>query len=158
MTNLICRKRGVILSLYFFVCVFTQPVVAADELEISFSPASPVMHLKTTTQVDGTTVYDHSKFSTRLTNRYFKPIKIHSVNFISIGDVERSGLGDIAHYWPWKGERILNTRQSIEFEKTWGFTVDTPNSTMTYRFEVIYSVEGRKGSEKLVKDMVLVPN
>ena len=149
-------------SATFFALVFLLsrpvPCMAADKLEITFSPASPVINLQTTTQVDGTTVYDHSSFSVKLKNRHSRPITIHSVNFVSIGDVERSGLGDITHYWPWKGSRVLDARRSISFDKIWGFTVDTPNTTMKYRFEVTYSVEGRSEYDQIVKELVLTPN
>ena len=136
--------------------IFFGSVFAAD-LDVIFKPANPVIHLESTTQVGNVTVYDHSKFSMTLKNRHYKPINIQSVQFISIGDIQKSGLGDVISYWPWQGSTTIKPGKSISFNKVWGFTVDTPNSTMTYRYEVNYNIEGRKETKQFVKELVLKP-
>ncbi len=132
--------------------------LGAAELNVIFKPASPTMHLKSTAKVGDVTVYDHSKFSVTLKNRHRKPISVQSVQFISIGDVEKSGLGDIINYWPWRGSRTIQPGKAITFDKVWGFTVDTPNSTMTYRFEVNYNILGKLENKQIVKELVLQPD
>ncbi|MCW8831452.1 MAG: hypothetical protein OQK32_08040 [Gammaproteobacteria bacterium] len=130
----------------------------AEELDIIFSPASPKIHLESTTQVGDVTVYDHSEFSVTIKNTHYKSINIQGVNFISIGDIQTSGLGNIINYWPWKDSRTLKPGETISFSKVWGFTVDTPNSEMTYHFEVNYNIVGRKETKQFVKELVLRPD
>lgn len=150
------QSRSIVFIL-FFQNIFVGGL-NAEGLEVTFVPSSPVIHLKNSTNVDGVTVYDHSKFSIKLTNRHHKPINIKSVNFISIGDIQKSGLGDIINYWPWEGSHTLKPKQWIWFDKVWGFTEDTPNKTMKYRFEFTYSVEGKSKNKLLVKELTLKPD
>lgn len=146
---------------YFLLALLLQAMIvgvsSGADLEMDFEPAHPAIHFGSTTQVGGTTVYDHSEFSIKLTNRSSKPISIQAVNFISIGDIERSGLGNIINYWPWKGSRTLQPDEYIYFNKVWGFIVDTPNTKMTYRFEVSYSVGDGPDTKTLIEELVLDP-
>lgn len=137
--------------------LFCIGVSSAAELEVDFEPERPVIHFGSPTQVGGITVYDHSEFSTKLTNRYSRPIEIQAVKFISIGDNERSGLGDIINYWPWKGSHALMPGEYIYFNKVWGFTVDTPNTTMKYRYEISYRIGDDADVKTLVTELVLEP-
>ena len=75
---------------------------SAAELDVIFNPSKPVIHLDSTRDVDGVTVYDHSEFSVTLKNNSSKPIEVEKVNFVSIGDIQKSGLGDVINYWPWQ--------------------------------------------------------
>ena len=148
-------KHG-LLTVLISQFIFAGSVFAGD-LEVTFRPASPTIHLESAKQVDGVTVYDHSKFSVTLKNRHYKPVNIQSVQFISIGDVQKSGLGDIINYWPWQDSHTIQPGKTITFSKVWGFTVDTPNSTMTYRYEINYNIQGRKETKQFVKELVLSP-
>ena len=145
------------LLLIIYQIVFSNCSFAAD-LDVVFDPSSPSIHLNTTTEVGDTTVYDHSEFSIEITNNHYRSITIQRVNFISIGDVQRSRLGDIINYWPWDGSRTLEAGESISFDKVWGFTVDTPNKKMKYRFEFTYNVEDSSEKKLLAKELTLRPD
>ena len=53
--------------------------------------------------------------------------------------------------------RILDPGERIFFNKVWGFTVDTPNTEMTYRFEFQYEVGNAKSTVNSTRDLVLKP-
>ena len=145
-----------LISLQLISC----PWVLAESrslLKVDFKPDEPVMHIGEPTKVKTTTVYDHSEFSTKITNRHFYPIHMKSVIFTSIGNRQKSGLGDIINYWPWKGSRTLESGKSISFKKVWGFTVDTPNTEMTYQFKFVYTVGNNSKQHVVIKDLVLSP-
>jgi len=145
-------------ALFVFILLFCNGVFANNSLlKVKFKPANPVMHLSKPTKVGNVTVYDHSEFSIKLINRHFYPIHIKSVHFTSNGNYQKSGLGDIANYWPWKGGQTLNSGKSISFNKVWGFTVDTPNTEMTYQFKFVYSIGDNSKEHVVIKDLVLRP-
>ena len=111
------------------------------------------------TRVGQATVYDHSEFGVSLVNRHPEPIRVLEVVLRSIGDVERSGLGDIVDYWPWEGgERLLDPGGGIWFERVWGFSVDTPNTVMTYRFEIEYELVDSAETVRTMREVVLRPS
>lgn len=62
----------------------------------------------TTLQVDGTKVFDHSKFGVTLQNASHRTVEIESVALTSVGNAAPSGLGDIKEYWRGVGS---DTRQ-----------------------------------------------
>lgn len=130
---------------------------ASSKLSVSFSPKSPVYNTKKTIKVDGTKIYDHSKYSVKLTNRYRKPLHMKSVIFKSLGNNQTSGLGDIINKWPWDNSRTLKPGKSISFTKVWGFTVDTPNDKMTNQFVFTYALGKSKKEYVFTKDLVLKP-
>ncbi|MFK5894606.1 MAG: hypothetical protein QM504_15400 [Pseudomonadota bacterium] len=145
----------VVMLLSFFQ--FINVANASSKLNVSFSPTSPVYNTKKTIKVDGTKIFDHSKYSVKLTNRYRKSLHMKSVIFKSLGNNQTSGLGDIVNKWPWSNNHILKPGKSISFTKVWGFTEDTPNDKMTSQFVFTYTLGKSKKEYVLTKDLVLNP-
>ena len=131
--------------------------LAGSKLNVSFSPKTPVYHTKKTTKVDGVKIYDHAKYSVKLTNRFRKTLHMKSVIFKSLGETQTSGLGDIINKWPWNSSRTLMPGKSISFTKVWGFTTDTPNEKMTSQFIFTYTLGKSKKVHTLTKNLVLKP-
>lgn len=150
-------RRLTLIALLAAACGEGSPP-PAPLLQVEFSPSRPVIHLGTTRDVEGTVVYDHSEFSVRITNGHSEPIRVQRVTFTSVGDEERSGLGNLVSYWEWADEtRTLAPGESNEFWKIWGFTVDTPNRTMTYEFEFRYLVGDGTEPVVMTTELVLTP-
>ena len=126
-------------------------------LKVAFNPARPDFHMGKPTKVGEAVVYDHSKFTVELKNQHLLPMHMKSVVFYSLGNKQESGLGDVINYWPWKGRKIIKSGKSISFNKVWGFTVDTPNTEMTYQFKFTYSIGDDPKEYVYTKDLLLYP-
>lgn len=123
----------------------TPPRPSSPLLEVVFNPERPQFHMTDFVDVEGKKVYDYSRFSVTIKNNHPKPIRMVKVILTSVGDREKSGLGDIKDYWLWPAsDRTLAPGTPTTFNKVWGFTVDTPNRTMTYVFEFEYVVGDAK--------------
>jgi tetratricopeptide (TPR) repeat protein len=110
-----------------------QPVV------LFFYPKRPVHDSKTTLNIGGTTVYDHSHFGVTMQNTSGREVEIESVTLSSLGDAAKSGLGDIKGYWTYKsGNNRLKAGEYIYFERDWGFTVDTGHTHVRYSFRTCW--------------------
>lgn len=151
-------KKIVLLVVLLFQLLSSDMLLAKNTdslLKVKFTPNNPIIHLGKPTKVSGVTVYDHSKFSIKITNRHLKTLHMKSVIFTSIGDRQTSGLGDIINYWPWRNAPALKSGQSLSFNKVWGFTVDTPNTQMTYRYKFVYTLGNDSDEHIVIKDLIL---
>jgi tetratricopeptide (TPR) repeat protein len=112
-------------------------------LTLRFDPARPVLETGEPTDVDGTTVYDHSRFSVTLRNPSGRPVEILRVGAVSAGTGGRSGLGDIRSYWSFpSGANRLAPGEAVSFDKTWGFTTDSAHEQLSYVFDVCWRGDG----------------
>jgi hypothetical protein len=112
---------------------------------LSFSPAVPEFHADTTLNMDGTTVYDHSRFAVTMTNTSRRTVTIESVQLFSEGSDYASGLGDIAKYWRYPSGRMrLQAGEAVTFDRTWGFTTDTAHQHVRYVFRTCWRGEGER--------------
>lgn len=132
-----------------------------NPLEVKFIPEKPVFNINDPAKVGKTTVYDHSEFTVKITNRHFLPMRIISVDLTSIGNVagQRSGLGDIINYWNWgkSGEAYLGANRTTSFNKVWGFTIDTPNTEMTYEYVFTYIIGNNPEPREFIAKLKLRP-
>jgi tetratricopeptide (TPR) repeat protein len=104
-----------------------------------FYPKQPVHDAKTTLNIGGTAVYDHSHFGVTIQNTSGREVEIESVRLASQGDAAASGLGDIKNYWTYKsGQNRLKAGEYLYFERDWGFTVDTGHTHVRYVFHTCW--------------------
>lgn len=112
-------------------------------LTLRFDPGRPVLDTGEPTDVDGTTVYDHSRFSVTLRNPSGRPVEVLRVAVASAGTGGRSGLGDVRSYWKFpSGANRLAPGEAVTFDKTWGFTTDTAHEQLSYVFDVCWRGDG----------------
>lgn len=133
------------------------PALAEEGVRLTFSPARPVFHAEGTRQVGGQAIYGHSQFATTMTNTGPEPVRIESVILTSIGTGPRSGLGDIKDYWNYGNQdRRIGPGQSVQFNKTWGFTVDPQHDWLSYIFDVCWreAASGRRACARQTLDLV----
>jgi hypothetical protein len=110
-----------------------------EPVYLFFYPKKPVHDSKTTLNIGGTIVYDHSHFGVTLQNTSGREVEIESVTLSSLGDAARSGLGDIKNYWTYKsGKNRLKAGEYVYFERDWGFTVDTGHTHVRYAFRTCW--------------------
>jgi tetratricopeptide (TPR) repeat protein len=106
---------------------------------LTFHPPFPVFEPEDTIDVDGTTVFDHSKFGVTIQNTSNRPVEVDSVTLTSLGNARASGLGDIRKYWRFpSGGNRLDPGESAYFNKQWGFTVDTGHQHVRYVFHTCW--------------------
>lgn len=120
-------------------------IVAADPgrsfspVTLQFSPAQPKFHPEAALESEGVTVFDHSTFSVAMTNTSNRPVRIESVGLTSQGTASASGLGDVRNYWTFPaGKHLLRPRETVRFDKLWGFTVDTGHEHVRYSFRICW--------------------
>jgi tetratricopeptide (TPR) repeat protein len=122
-----------------------DPAGRANPVALSFDPPIPKFEPNTTLNVNGTTVFDHSNFRVTIRNPSNQPVELDSVTLTSTGTAEASGLGDIRSYWRFPaGANQLRARESVFFDKLWGFTVDTGHEHVRYFFHTCWHVVGSK--------------
>jgi TPM domain len=114
-------------------------------VRLSFNPRTPKFEPHTTLDVGGTKVFDHSKFSVFLQNPSHRDIEIDTVMLTSLGTAHASGLGDIKKYWsyPAGGTRV-RARETVSFDKQWGFVEDTGHEHVRYVFRTCWHAVGTK--------------
>lgn len=111
----------------------------AYPLTLDFEPAAPKYDPDTTIDVNGTRIYDHSKFAVALRNPSRRSVDVESVMLTSMGTAAASGLGDIKGYWTYPaGGTRLRAGETVSFEKQWGFTVDTGHDHVRYVFHTCW--------------------
>ena len=127
-----------------------------------FHPNMPRFEPDTTIDVDGTKVFDHSKFGVTLQNTSGRAVEIESVRLMSVGNAAPSGLGDIKGYWRYpQGNNRLGPGEHVYFEKQWGFTVDTGHRHVRYVFHTCWHGVGsqvRQCRTQWVDTMPEIPN
>jgi hypothetical protein len=112
---------------------------SADPVVLSFDPPVPKFEPNSTTEVNGTRVFDHSRFGVSMRNTSNRTVDIENVTLTSMGTAAASGLGDIKGYWEYPaGGRRLLPGQTIRFDKVWGFTVDTGHEHVRYVFRTCW--------------------
>jgi hypothetical protein len=117
----------------------SDPERCANPVVLSFDPPVPQFEPDTTIDVDGTKVFDHSRFTVAMRNTSNRTVEIESVALTSAGTAAASGLGDIKDYWRYPaGNRRLEAGESISFNKVWGFTVDTGHEHVRYVFRTCW--------------------
>jgi len=110
-----------------------------DPVYLFFYPKNPVHDSRTTLNIGGTIVYDHSHFGVTMQNTSGREVEIESVTLYSLGDAAASGLGDIKNYWTYtSGKNRLKAGEDIYFERDWGFTVDTAHTHVRYAFRTCW--------------------
>ncbi|MGH8173217.1 MAG: hypothetical protein ACREPX_08710, partial [Rhodanobacteraceae bacterium] len=110
---------------------------------LSFDPGDPKYDSKTTIDVNGTRVYDHSKFAVSLRNPGGSSVDVESVVLTTVGNAAASGLGDIKKYWTYPaGGTRLPAGETVTFEKQWGFTVRTGHDHVRYVFRTCWHAVG----------------
>ena len=116
-----------------------DPQRAANPVVLSFDPPHPGFDPDTTIDVNGTTVFDHSRFGVSMRNTSNRMVEIESVKLTSMGTARASGLGDVRGYWrfPAGGNR-LRAGESVTFDKQWGFTVETGHEHVSYVFRTCW--------------------
>jgi hypothetical protein len=133
-----------------------QPVM------LYFHPQLPRFESNAPVDVEGTQVFDHSKFGVTLQNTSNRPVEIESVRLTSTGNAAASGLGDIRNYWRYpQGAGRLEAGEHVYFDKQWGFTVDTGHSHVRYVFHTCWHGVGssvRQCRTQWVDTMPLIPN
>jgi len=133
-----------------------QPVV------LFFHPNMPRFEPVTTLNIEGTKVFDHSKFGVTLQNTSGRTVEIESVMLQSFGDAAASGLGDIKGYWRYpQGGNRLGAGEYVYFDKQWGFTVDTGHHHVRYVFHTCWHGLGssvRQCRTQWVDTMPDIPN
>jgi tetratricopeptide (TPR) repeat protein len=125
--------------------LLAEPDQPGRPVLLSFRPAVPEFDADTTRRIGGTTVYDHSDFAVTLTNTSRRAVTIESVRLFSEGNDRASGLGDIVKYWRYpSGGTRLEAGESVTFDKTWGFTIDTAHVHVRYVFRTCWRGEGER--------------
>ena len=116
-----------------------DPQRTANPVVLSFDPPHPGFDPDTTIDVNGTTVFDHSRFGVSMRNTSNRMVEIESVKLTSMGTARASGLGDVRGYWrfPAGGNR-LRAGESVTFDKQWGFTVETGHEHVRYVFRTCW--------------------
>jgi tetratricopeptide (TPR) repeat protein len=122
------------------IAMFTaDPAGRVHPVALQFSPSQPKFHADSTLENGGVTVFDHSEFSVTMTNHSNRPAEIESVRLTSSGTAARSGLGDVRNYWSFpSGQHRLRAGESVNFDKLWGFTVDTGHEHVRYTFRTCW--------------------
>ena len=111
----------------------------ANPVVLYFDPAVPKFERDATVDVNGTEVFDHSRFAVTIRNTSNRPVEIESVTLTSMGNADPSGLGDIKTYWRFPaGPHRLSAGESAVFRKVWGFTVDTGHEHVRYVFRTCW--------------------
>lgn len=133
-----------------------QPVM------LYFQPRTPRFEPDAPVDVDGTRVFDHSKFGVTMQNASNRPVEIESVTLTSVGNAAASGLGDVRNYWryPHGGSR-LEPGEYVYFDKQWGFVVDTGHRHVRYVFHTCWhgvGVDVRQCRTQWVDTMPYIPN
>lgn len=127
-----------------------------------FQPEMPRFEPDTTLNVEGTKVFDHSKFGATLKNNSARTVEIDSVMLTSMGNAAASGLGDIKAYWRYpQGNNRLGPGEHVYFDKQWGFTVDTGHRHVRYVFHTCWHGLGsqvRQCRTQWVDTMPFIPN
>jgi hypothetical protein len=133
-----------------------QPVM------LFFEPQLPRFEADTPIVVDGTTVFDHSKFGVTIQNTSNRPVVIDSVQLTSTGNAAASGLGDIKNYWHYlQSGSPLGAGQYLYFDKQWGFTQDTEHRHVRYVFHTCWhgvDSDVRQCRTQWVDTMPYIPN
>jgi hypothetical protein len=112
---------------------------SAKPVALYFKPAIPKFAPMTTLNVGGTTVYDHSFFGVTMRNTSGEDVIVESVTLASAGTAASSGLGDIRKYWRFPaGDGRLQARESLYFDKQWGFVTDTRHEHVRYSFRTCW--------------------
>ncbi|HEY6123229.1 MAG TPA: TPM domain-containing protein [Steroidobacteraceae bacterium] len=112
---------------------------ARDPVVLSFHPDEPGFETRSTINVGGTTVYDHSHFGVTLRNTSGREVEIESVQLGSQGTASTSGLGDVRNYWTFpRGRNRLGAGEAVYFDKQWGFVVDTAHEHVRYIFRLCW--------------------
>lgn len=127
-----------------------------------FNPEMPRFDPDATLLVDGTKVYDHSKFGVTIHNTSRRPVEIESVKLTSMGTAAESGLDDIKDYWRYpRSGRQLGASERVYFDKQWGFVVDTGHRHVRYVFHTCWHGIGstvRQCRTQWVDTMPYIPN
>jgi hypothetical protein len=119
--------------------IVDDPARSYRPVVLYFDPEWPAYDAKTTVDVSGTKVFDHSNFGVTLHNTSNRTVEIESVTLTSMGDAKASGLGDIKRYWTFPaGQNRVLADESVYFKKLWGFTVDTQHTHVRYSFRTCW--------------------
>ena len=120
--------------------VMARPDWPMNPVMLRFDPEEPRLDTDASIESGGVKVYDHSRFRVTMTNTSRRPVVIESVKLTSRGGSgAASGLGDVKDYWRYpSGNRRLEPRESIYFDKLWGFTVDTKHEYVRYVFRTCW--------------------
>ena len=108
-----------------------QPVM------LYFKPEMPRFEADAPIDVEGTRVFDHSKFGVTIQNTSNRPVEIESVKLTSVGN------------------------EYLYFDKQWGFVKDTGHSHVRYVFHTCWhgvGTEVRQCRTKWVDAMPFIPN
>jgi tetratricopeptide (TPR) repeat protein len=139
-----------------------DPEQPHGQVMLYFNPASPRFDPDSAVLVDGTKVFDHSKFGVTIHNTSNRPVEIEKVQLTSMGTAAPSGLGDIKNYWRYpRGGRQLGAREHVYFDKQWGFVRDTGHRHVRYVFHTCWHGVGSKIRQcrtQWVDTMPYIPN
>jgi hypothetical protein len=115
----------------------------------------------TVLNVDGTKVFDHSKFAVTLQNTSGRTVEIESVMLTSVGNAAASGVRDIKGYWHYpQGNHRLGPGEYRYFDKQ-GFVTDTGHRHVRYVFHTCWHGLGantRQCRTQWVDTMPHIPN
>jgi tetratricopeptide (TPR) repeat protein len=127
-----------------------------------FNPTMPRFEPDTVLNVEGTKVFDHSKFAVTIQNTSARTVEIESVMLTSLGNAAASGLGDIKGYWHYpQGNHRLGPGEYRYFDKQWGFVTDTGHRHVRYVFRTCWHGLGantRQCRTQWVDTMPDIPN
>jgi tetratricopeptide (TPR) repeat protein len=139
--------------------VTTNPEWPTNPVLLRFEPPEPRLNVDSGVESDSVTVYDHSRFGVTMTNTSRRPVVIDSVRLTSRGGSgAASGLGDIKDYWRYpSGGYTLEPRESIYFDKLWGFTVDTAHEYVRYVFRTCWHGVGESVRQCRVQSVDVFP-
>ena len=139
--------------------VMSDPEWPSNPVILYFEPEEPDLNTDSTVEDNGVTVYDHSRFKVTMTNTSRRPVVIESVKLTSRGGSGgASGLGDVKGYWRYpSGDNTLKPRESIAFDKLWGFTVDTRHEYVRYTFRTCWHGVGDSVSQCRVQSVNVLP-
>jgi hypothetical protein len=66
-----------------------------------------------------------------------------TINLLTMGTHDMSGLGDIKDYWQYpSGPHRLGPGEHTVLDRVWGYVEDTPNEQIRYVFDVCWKAEG----------------